>query len=105
VKSNSFRIESVFEDIDLGRFQDLDAAHLCVHAVDLVELPGEALGVHAVGDSDMLGVVANGEIVIAAVFGRARHFLDRILAVGGGGVDMEIAADVIDGNEMGQLVR
>ena len=77
---------------------------LRVDPVDLFDLLGETLGGLAVGDHRGLRVVRDAEELVAQLFGGLGHLLDGGDAVGGVGVGVEIAADVLEPDELRQRV-
>ena len=54
-----------------------------------------ALLVEAVGHGQVFGVVGDGDVLIAARQGGVGHLADGVVAVGGGGVHVHVAADVV----------
>ena len=68
---------------------------------DLFEQP---LVVQAVGDDHGLRVIGDAEVLQAEFHGFLRHFLEGAEAVGGGGVVVEGAAEVVEFDEAGERV-
>ncbi len=95
---------AVFEDVDLDAGEDPDSVDSGVGCGDGVEVAGEAVGSHAVGDPDVLRVVGDGDEGVAEVPGGFGHLDDGVAPVGLGGVHVEVAADVVCGEEGGQAV-
>ena len=62
--------------------------------VDFLDLLERALFVEAVGDGDGLAVVGEGDVFVAEIARGGGHFLDRVFAVAGGGVHLQVAANV-----------
>ena len=58
--------------------------------------------VQAVGHGQVLGVVGDGDVLVAAGQGGIGHLADGVVAVGGGGVHVHVAADVGRLNEPGK---
>ena len=50
--------------------------------------------VEAVGHGEVLGVVGDGDVLVAAGDGGLGHLADGVAAVGGGGVHVDVAANV-----------
>src|SRR4029077_18213467 len=57
----------------------------------------------AVGDGDGLGMVGQGDVAVAKVAGGGAHFLDGVFAVGGVGMHLEVATNVGEGEELGEM--
>ena len=91
------------EDIDLDAGEDGDAAfHFIIHVADAGGV-GEGAGVvHAVGHGEVLRVVGDGDVAETAGEGGFGHVADGAGSVGLEGVHVEIAADVVAGDEGGQ---
>ena len=70
--------------------------------VDACDVLDGALVVEAVGEGQILGVVGDGHVFIAARFCGLGHFFDRVLAVGFDGVHVNVALDIFLGDELGQ---
>ena len=71
----------------------------------LAHLAGEgdhALLIQAVGHGQRLGVVGDGDVLVAALARGLGHLLERGAAVGLGGVHVEVAADVAQFHQFGQ---
>ena len=59
-----------------------------------------AFFVEAVGDGDGFGMVGEGDVFVAERARGCGHFFDGIFAVGGGGVHLQIAANVVERDEL-----
>ncbi len=55
---------------------------------------GQLLFVHSPGHAHRLGMVGDGDIGIAHLFRLAGHLQDGVFSVGGGGVHLQVPADV-----------
>ena len=53
-------------------------------------------------NGDVLGMVANGEVVIPFALGGQGHLLNREMAVAGFGMHMQIATDILEPDEVGE---
>src|SRR6185312_2830628 len=85
----------VSEDVDLDAGEDADAAlHLLLDLADALDVGEGALVVESVGHGQVLGVVGDGDVLIASGDGRFGHLADGVAAIGGGGVHVDVAADV-----------
>ena len=94
---------AVFEDVALDAGEDADAGSAL--AVDVADLAGEvhhALFVEAVGHGEGLGVVGDGDVLVAQGARGLGHFEQGGAAVGLGGVHVEVAAQVAKLDELGQ---
>ncbi len=85
---------AVLEDVDLAAGEDVEVGMLRVEFADLFDLLGEAHFVEAVSLERGLGVVGDAEVIKAEFAGLLCHFGQRVLAVAGGGVAVERAAQV-----------
>ncbi len=75
-----------------------------VDFADALDVGEGALVVEAVGHGEVLGVVGDGDVSEAAGDGGFGHLADGVAAVGGVGVHVEVAADVGEGDEVGESV-
>src|SRR5277367_6197331 len=64
-----------------------------------------ALVVEATSHSQVLGVVGDGHIFVAAGESGLGHLADGVAAVGGDGVHVDVAANVGLGDEVGEAMR
>ncbi len=93
---------AVFQDVALDAGEDADAEAV---AVDLAHLAGEghhALFIQPVGHGERLGVVGDGDVLVAERAGGFGHLFQRGAAIGLGGVHVEVAADVGQLDQLGQ---
>ncbi len=70
----------------------------------LLDLLEGALFVEAVGHGEVLGVVGDGDVLVAAGERGVGHLADGVAAVAGGGVHVHVAADVGERDDAGQRV-
>ena len=63
-----------------------------------------AFVIEAVGEGQVLGVIGDGDVLVAALFRRFGHFVDGALAVGLDGVHVDFAAKVSGRNQLWQPV-
>ena len=75
-----------------------------VGGVDFLDLFERALFVEAVRDGHGLAVIGQRNIFVAQILRRQRHFLDRVLAVARRGVHLQVAANVIQLDQIGQAM-
>ena len=85
---------AVAADVDLGPAQDAERRELLVGERDLLALAPQRVRVEAGHDADVLGVVADGDVLVAAVARRGPHLEHGRLAVRPGRVAVEVAAHV-----------
>ena len=74
-------------------------------AIQIAHLLGErdgALFVQAVGHGQRLGMIGDGDVLVAQRAGGLGHFFERGAAVGFGGVHVQVAADVGELDQLGQ---
>ena len=86
---------SVVEDVDFRGLQNRQRREMLLQRFNGPELAAKAFRRHAAGDAQRLRVVRNRDVVIAARLGGDRHLLERVPAVAGGGVHLQIATDVV----------
>ncbi len=88
------QVESaVGQNVDLDAGEDADAAfHLLVHFANALDVFEGALLVEAVGHGQVLGVVGDGDVLVSAREAGLGHLADGVVAVGGGGVHVHVAA-------------
>src|SRR6202030_3679219 len=60
--------------------------------------------VHAVGERQRLAVVGDGDVLVSESARRGGHGFDRVLAVSGRGMHLQIAAKVAQLDEVWKLV-
>ena len=86
---------AVGENVDLDAGEDADAAlHLLVDFADALDVFERAFLIEAVGHGQVLGVVGDGDVLVAAGDGGFGHLANGVVAVGGGGVHVHVAAEV-----------
>ncbi len=100
---------AVGEDVDFDAGEDVDAAlqfvlELGVYFADEFDVGQGAGVVEAVGHGQVFAVVGDGDVGEAAGEGGFGHLTDGVAAVGGVGVHVEVAADVGQGDELGEGV-
>ena len=71
-----------------------------VGRVNFANLLERALFVQAVGDGDGFAVIGEGDVFVAQRAGRGGHLLDGVSAVAGGGVHLQVAANVGEFDEV-----
>ena len=85
---------AVFQDVHLDALQQRDAVQLRIEAVDLVALLRELQRIEAVRHGEAARVLGDGEVFQPERLGRQRHVAQAVVAVGGLGVRMQVAAQV-----------
>ncbi len=93
---------AVGQDVDLAAGQQLDPLHTLVGLRHELDLTLELFRRDVVSEPVAGGVVGDGEVVVAPFAGRGPHLLDRVVTVGGVGVAVEVAADVLQRDELRQ---
>ena len=63
----------------------------------------QPLGVQPAGHENPLGVIRDGDVFQAPLAGRRGHLLQGVLAVGRRGVHVQVAANVLHVDQLGQL--
>ena len=66
-----------------------------VQPVDLFELAQQPIGREPAGNSDASGMLGDGDVLQAERPRGFRHFADAVVAVGCGGVHVQVAAQVV----------
>ena len=96
---------TVGENVALGAGQDCHALDPPVGGTDVLEVLELPRDAQPVGDGAALGMVADGDVLVAAPAGGAGHFLDGVGAVAGHRVHVQVAAEVVEGEQLasGQL--
>ncbi len=84
----------VREDVALDPAQDAERREQLVRGGDLLALAADVVRREALDGADRRRVVADRDVVVAAVDRGARHLLDRGAAVRPGRVAVQVAADV-----------
>ena len=85
---------AVGQDVDLAAREQLDALDRRVCLAHELDLATQLLGRDVVAEAVRGGVVGDREVLIAPLAGGQRHLLDRVVAVGGDRVAVQVAADV-----------
>ena len=83
--------------------EQANARNARLRRADFFDVREGAAFVHAIGDGDGLRVVGDGDVFVAEFAAGFAHFLDGIFAVGGGGVHLQVAANVRELDEVGKL--
>ena len=78
-----------------------NGASTLVRGGDLHGLAAEVVGIEPRDDADVARVVADRQVLVAERLRGAAHLLDGRLAVGGGRMDVEVAADVAELEQVG----
>ena len=86
---------AVGQNIDFDTGEDRDAVDLLVGFADALDVNHGALVVKTVGEGQVLGVIRNGHVLVAARLGSCCHFFDRVLAVGFDGVHVHVALQIV----------
>ena len=86
---------AVGEDVDFDAGKDRDAVDLLARGANARDVLDGALVVEAVGEGQVLGVVGDGHVLVAARLGGLGHFFDRVLAVGFDGVHVDVALQIV----------
>ena len=94
---------AAFENVDLDALEHRDAVEPLVELVDFGPLLPQPLGVQPVDHRHALRVVGDGDVLQAALLGGGGHFLDARRAVGPRAVHVQVAADVVQLDQLGQL--
>ena len=91
------------QDVHLHAAQDPDLRMTLLDLVYLLPLLPQLRRVQPAGHGQRLAVVGHGEVLVAARHTALEHLLDGLFAVGPGGVHLEVAADVLERDELRQL--
>ena len=86
---------AVRQHVHLGAGEDADALGAGVQLVDPLRLAQELVRLDVVPEPVRRGVVGDRDVPVAELPRGRRHLLDRVAAVRGGGVTVELAADVL----------
>ena len=93
---------AVEADVDLRAGEQAEAALALVPGLDLGDPLPEALGGDVVAEAVTGRVVGDRHVGVAAVAARLGHLLQRVAAVGESRVRVQVAADVVDRDEVGE---
>src|SRR3989442_6406775 len=96
---------AVLENVHLGAGKHADSQAAFAGGVNSLDVLEHAFFVEAVGNRDGFAVVGQGDVFVAEGARRFGHLLDGVLAVAGGGVPLQVGADVFTGNELLQAGR
>ena len=92
---------AVGEHVHLGARQQREALEL--HAAHALDLAQQLVGRHVVAEAVAGRVVGDRDVLVAALAGRLGHLLDRVAAVRGDRVHVQVAADVAELDQLRQL--
>ncbi len=95
---------AILQDIDFDAGEQADSGDAFLSGADFLDLSERALFVHAICDGDGFGMVGEGDVFIAEGFGGFTHFFNGVASVGGGGVHLEVAANVLKLYELRHFV-
>ncbi|MNC11689.1 hypothetical protein D3C75_593920 [compost metagenome] len=93
---------AVLENVHLDALEQGDAGQAFVEGVDLVDLPGQAVGVQAMSDRQVAGVVGDCQVFQPRGLSGGRHFLEAVAPVTGAGMRVQVAAQVVELHQLGQ---
>src|ERR1700733_4330439 len=96
-------IESaVSKNIDFDSGEDGDAFDLLVRFADALDVGDGTLVVEPVGEGQILGMIRDGHILVAARLGGLGHFLNGVAAVGFDGMHVHVALNLRLRDQHGQ---
>ncbi len=95
---------TVLQDVDLHAFEHREAVEVSVERVDAIDLLREAAGVQPVRQREPRGMISDGHVLPAACAGGLRHRFQRVPSVAVLRVGMEVAAQVVERHERGQVM-
>ena len=96
-RAESVQVErAVGQDVDLYARQDGDAVDLLAGAAKPLRVLDGPLLVEPIGERQVLGVLGDGDVLVAALAGGQRHFFDGATAIGFHRVHVNFAANVFD---------
>lgn len=72
---------AVDQDVDFGGFQNPDALDPRIQLVDTVNLFAKPRFGQSVRDLERLGMISDGNVLIAKFAGGSCHFFDRLAAI------------------------
>ena len=97
---------AVLEDVDLDALQHGDALRGRALSRSISAICRRSRrGVESMRHGEMARMLGDGDVVEPDGVRRLRHLRDAVMAVGGRGVGMEIAAEVGELHQLGQVVR
>ena len=85
---------AVGQDVHLRAGQQRDAVELRIDLTDPLYLAQQLVGLHVVAKAVRGRVVRDRHVLVALLDRRLRHLLERVAAVGGGGVAVQVALQV-----------
>ena len=85
---------AVGQDVDLAAREQLDPLHARVGLAHELDLAAQLLRRDVVAEAVAGRVVGDRQVLVSAGARRQRHLLDRVVAVGGDRVAVQVAADV-----------
>ena len=91
---------AVGEDVHLDAGHDGDAIGLLVGGTNARNVLLGTLVIETVGEGQILRVIGDGDVLVAALFGRGRHLVDGALPVGFDGMHVHFAANIIHGDQV-----
>jgi hypothetical protein len=91
---------AVGEDVALAAVEDAERRQPLVRRGDLLGLAADPVRVEPCDDADRLRVVADRQVFVAERARRLGHLEHRRLAVRGGRVHVQVAADVLEPDEV-----
>ncbi len=93
---------AVSQDIDFDPGKDGDAVDFLSHVANALDVFDGALIVKAVGEREILRMIGDGHVLIAARLGRFGHLFDGVAAIGLDGMHVDIALQIFLRNQLGQ---
>src|SRR5215469_14635980 len=99
----AFDGDAIFEDVDFAAGEQANAADGFFSFTDFFDLLHGAALVETVGDGDGFGMVGEGDVFVAEFAGGFGHLFDGMFAVGGSRVHLKVAANVGEGDELGEF--
>src|SRR5271157_1331510 len=95
---------AIGQDVHFNPGHDRDAVSLLIGSTDASDVLLGSLIIQPIGESQVLGVVGNRNIFVAALLRRLGHLVNGAAPVGFDSVHVHFTANVFDGNEAWQLV-
>ena len=86
---------AIGEDIHFDAGEDADAVELLSGSADALDVLSGALVIESIGEGEVLGVVGDGHVFVAAIAGGLGHFFDGAPAVGFDGVHVDVAKYIV----------
>ncbi len=85
---------AIGQDVHFDARHDGDAVGLLVGGTNARNVLLGTLVIEAVGERQVFGVIGDGDVLVAALFGRRRHLVNGALSVGFDGMHVHFAAQV-----------